>query len=74
MALEGFVEREQHWLPFLRCCIFSHPFDFVNVENRIPELVMDTKKFKNQIDLLDADIENNLLSRLLQEVKEMIFR
>jgi len=35
---------------------------------------MDTKKFKNQIDLLDADIENNLLSRLLQEVKEMIFR
>jgi len=31
-------------------------------------------KFQHQVDLYDAEIENNPLSRLLLEVKEMIFR
>jgi len=44
------------------------------VENRITELMMETTKLQHQIDLHDAEIENNPLSRLLLEVKEMIFR
>jgi len=35
---------------------------------------LKTTKFQHQIDLHDAEIENNPLSRLLLEVKEMIFR
>jgi len=41
---------------------------------RFTELMMETSKFQQQIDLQDAEIENNPLSRLLLEVKEMIFR
>jgi len=47
---------------------------FFELENRITELMMDTTKFQHQIDLHDAEIENNSLSRLLLEVNEMIFR
>jgi len=54
--------------------IGSHLFDIENVENRITELTMETTKYQQQIDLYDAEIENNPLSRLLLEVKEMIFR
>jgi len=54
--------------------IDSHLFDIENVENRITELMVETTKFQQQIDLHDAEIENNPLSRLLLEVKEMIFR
>jgi len=54
--------------------IDSHLFDIENVENRITELMMETTKFQQQIDLHDAEIENNPLSLLLLEVKEMIFR
>jgi len=51
-----------------------HRFDIENVENRITELMMETTKFQQQIELLDAEIENNPLSRLLLEVKEIIFQ
>jgi len=54
--------------------IDSHLFDIEDVENRITELMMETTKLQHQIDLHDAEIENNPLSRLLLEVKEMIFR
>jgi len=54
--------------------IGSHPFDIGNVENRFTELMMEITKFQHQIDLLDAEIEKNPLSRLLLEVKEIIFR
>jgi len=54
--------------------IGSHLFDIGNVENRFTELMMEKTKFQHQIDLLDAEIENNPLSRLLLEVKEIIFR
>jgi len=53
--------------------IDSHSY-IENVENRITELMMETTKLQHQIDLHDAEIENNPLSRLLLEVKEMIFR
>jgi len=35
---------------------------------------METTKFQHQIDLHDAEMKNNPRSRLLLEVKEMIFR
>jgi len=54
--------------------IGSHLFDIENVENRFTELMMEITKFQHQIDLLDAEIENNPLTRLLLEVEEIIFR
>jgi len=47
----------------------SHIFDIENVENRTTELMMETTKFQHQIDLLDGEIKNNPLLRLLLEVK-----
>jgi len=35
---------------------------------------METTKYQPQFDLHDAEIENNPLSRLLLEVREIIFR
>jgi len=54
--------------------IGCHLCDIEIVENRITELMMETTKFQHQIDLHDAHIENNTLSQLLLEVKEIIFR
>jgi len=54
--------------------IGSHLFDIENVENPFTELMMEITKFQHQIDLLDAEIEKNPLSRLLLEVEEIIFR